>query len=65
MLTKEQAEEIKEKLDMIVLPSGLDLLLAHKISARLRKAGIYFQLFRRYKTNDSILHKLDEEINEG
>ena len=65
MLTKEQAAEMKEKLEAIELPSGLDLLLAHRISARLRKAGIYFQLFRRYKTNDSILHKLDEEIKEG
>ena len=59
MLEKSKYDKYKNILQDLELPPGLDVLLAHTISQRFRKAGIYFHLFRRYKTIDSILHKLD------
>ena len=59
MLSKEEHYQLEKQLNDIELPPGLDVLLAHRISEKFRKAGIYFHLFRRYKTIDSILHKFD------
>ena len=65
MLDHKESEKRKAELRRLKAPVGLDLALAQEIADRLDKAGIYYQIFRRVKTTDSLLHKMSiKEYND-